>query len=179
MLDSMSPVTIVPNADTNAMITPYQDKPEFGYMVVQQSQMEIGLNGFVNTKKRNALIKGEIESLKRIITLNGTRPASTTLPGRICVQEWTESTLPANVKKLIDSNDQNTYEENLENYIKKTRKDGVKLMNGDEYIIRFTYFDPTGNSVDSHVDYTNVEEVNADIAASKAGNTAILPGDTK
>jgi hypothetical protein len=77
---------------------------------------------------------------------------------------------------MIDSNDENTYEENLENYIKKTRKDGVKLKNGEEYIIRFTYYDPTGASIDSHVDYTNVEEVNADIAASKAGNTAILPG---
>jgi hypothetical protein len=143
-----------------------------GYVQVYQSTIEFTSNGWMREKKRSSLIRGEVALLKKVVTAAvKDKDGDLSLPGRICVQEYLESDIPANVAKAITNSKTGDYE----NSVKRAGEDGPELTCQGERIIRYAFYDSTCSQGDSKIDHDNVEEVKAwreSVASASAG----LPG---
>ena len=71
--------------DKGQVIVPSQNNPEYGYIRVEQTRMEVDNNGFARKKTLSALISGEIEDLKGFGWSNGQL-----VDGQIVVKEQLE-----------------------------------------------------------------------------------------
>jgi len=113
--------------------------PKYGYVVVKQKRLTIGTNGWVNSRKFTAIIKGEVDDLKEM----GFDTAKS-LDGNIVVRE---STTPFNMS-------------NPEADLKVAGDTGVILCteNG-EPIYRITIYDPTGSLKDVIIPHYNGDEI--------------------
>lgn len=156
----MSTVKITPN-ESGALITAYKSNPTFGYMKVSSSTKEV-VDGWLREKKRSALIRGEMSGLAELVK----EAKHGELPGRICVQEFVESNVPAHIMKQIVGADGDM--EQLDRYIKRAGTDGIELTLGGENIVRFAFYDATESQSDIMVRHDN----QAEIAESKAAEEA-------
>jgi hypothetical protein len=154
----MSKVQIVPNASSGAVINAYQSNPEFGYIQLQQSAI-VQDGSWIREVKRSTLLKASVEILEKFVNAN----PSLTLKGQLCVKEYLESELPADMAQKYLRKDV-THEEAIAPFVKRAGSDGPELTFGGERILRFTEYDPSGEGSDITVAHDNqdaVKEFNA------------------
>ena len=143
-----------------------------GYMQVYQSTIEYTTNGWMREKKRSTLVRGETALLMKVVaTASKDKDGDLSLPGRVCVQEYLESEMPAHVAKAITNSKTGYYE----NSVKRAGEDGPELLCGGERIIRYAFYDRMGTAVDSKIEHDNQDEVK-EWRDSVAANAAGLPG---
>lgn len=163
----MSNVKIMPNK-AGQMISAYESNPEYGYIRLSESTRSIA-NGFVSVKEKSCLIRGKVTVLQDLL-----KDAKTgTMPGRICVQEYLESEVPAHIKSVIHSDEKMTWEDAIKSYVKRAGNDGMELTYGGERIIRYSFYDETGSTADIKVQNDNTEEVREFLAQRKAAKLPI------
>jgi hypothetical protein len=145
-------VTIKLNSE-NSPVNVYKNKPTYGY--IHFESVEIVINGaWMGEKKRSTLMRGEVALLAKFVqqcTKNNEAP------GRISVNEFIEDAIPANYLTRLDKNV--AFEEAIQQYLKKIDKDGPELTIEGKRIVRFTDYDMSGKTVDTHVQHDNVQEV--------------------
>lgn len=137
---------------TGAIVNVYKSNPSFGYVQLVSSERIID-NGWVRVKSRSTLLRAEVETLNEFVA----SCKNLTLPGRIVVQEFLESELPASYKSRLSKS--LPYEEAVSSFVKRTGIDGIELTVGGERILRFTDYDPTGKMQDISIAHDNVEAV--------------------
>jgi hypothetical protein len=157
-----NPVHPIPNPNAkNAFVTLFDDNPERGFIILESNILELK-DGFINNKKRTAIINGDKDSLVKLIKVLGTESWG----GRIAVLEFTEDNIPDEHKNKLIYTKQDGYltdeEEGMQKYLKRASKDGVVLTKGGKRIVKFNVYDPSGNLEDILVHHDNIEEVNAD-----------------
>lgn len=150
----MSQVKIVPNAKTGSIISSYESNPEYGYVQLEQSTLQVGANQ-VRRVKRNTLLRGEVDVLTHFV--NDTR--GLVLPGKLVLKEYLESEVPDSIASQY-LNKKVEKEVAISNFIKRAGTDGVELTLGGERILRFTVYDASGEDTDVLVAYDNVDAVN-------------------
>jgi hypothetical protein len=162
-------VSIIRNAENgNGIITAYEKSPEYGYIHLQASVTEAA-GGWLRTSTRATLLRAKVLELQAFVKAFAT---GDTLPGIIVVREFTESGIAGTpYAQRLDKNV--PYEKAIDKFIKRTGKDGIDLMCGDERILRFTDYvmNPADTDVDVLIPHTNIEEVAAWNAARKAAKT--------
>jgi len=139
---------------TGAIVNVYKSNPSFGYIQLVSSERTIE-NGWVRTKSRSTLLRAEVETLNLFVA----ESKNLTLPGRIVVQEFLESELPASYKSRLSKT--LPYEDAISSFVKRTGLDGIELTVGGERILRFTDYDATGRMQDISIMHDNVEAVAA------------------
>ena len=164
----MSQVTIKPS-ESGALITPYKNNPQYGYVTVQSEQIVMNA-GWIRTVSRTALLRAETTILDKFVAMNGNKP----LPGHIVVKEYLESELPASFETRLNKN-ASSREEAIAPFIKRAGKEGIELTLGGERILRFTDYDATGNDTDIIVNHDNVEEVSEARKAQQSTQGASFP----
>ena len=161
-------VKIVP-AETGALVRTYSNNAEFGYVVLESSDISFA-NGWIKESKRTCLLRAKVELLQMFA-------ASPPIPGRIHILEYPEHQIPANVQKA-HLRDDVPFQEAISSFVKKAGFDGPALKVGEYKILRFTQYDPTGQTVDLVLSHDNIHEV--ELYKAKKGqsgdNDASLPG---
>ena len=143
-----------------------------GYIQVYQSSIEFTSNGWMREKKRSTLVRGEVELLKKVVaTASKDKDGDFALPGRVCIQEYLESDIPAHVAKAITNSKTGEYE----NSVKRAGEDGPELLCSGDRIIRYAFYDRLGTAEDSKIEHDNQDEVK-EWRDSVAANAAGLPG---
>jgi len=151
------PVKLVYNKDTKAAYTAYQNNPEYGYIQVEEAQIQLRSLTWVGKTRRVALIKGDVESLKTWVLENA---KGGKLPGQIVVREYEEGAVPDELyRELIGDTEVRDYEEAVKPFIKLAGKDGVPLTIGGNRILRFSFYDETGELEDIKVQHDNSDDV--------------------
>lgn len=153
----MSKVQIVPNKD-GKVVSAYKSNPEFGYIQLQQNAMVID-GGWVRNKKKSCLLRAEMTTLEAFLK----QYPSLAVPGNIVTKEFLESEVPADMAARFIRKD-GDYEDNISGYIKRAGADGEELTVGGERILRFSFYDPTGQDTDIRVQH--------DVVTADAGITA-------
>jgi hypothetical protein len=150
----MRNVQITPSKD-GQLITVYKNNSAYGYITLSSVEMSIGGDGWIRESKRSTLMRAEVKLLQRFIAAN----KSLALAGKIYVEEFLESQLPASYVERLNKNV--NYETSIAPYIKRAGKDGIELTLGGERILRFTSYDPSGTIEDSKVAHDNTDAVKA------------------
>jgi hypothetical protein len=158
----MRNVQITPSSTDGQLITVYKNNSAYGYIKLSSVEMSIGGNGWIRESKRSTLMRAEVELLQRFIAAN----KSLALPGKIYVEEFLESQLPASYAERLNKNV--TYETSIKPYIKCAGKDGVELTLGGERILRFTSYDPSGTVEDVKIAHDNTDAVKASKGTASA-----------
>lgn len=164
----MNKVFITPNAQTGALITPFNSNPDYSYLQLQSVEM-IQRDGWLEEKRRSALLRAKTSVLESFIAQQG---KSLTLPGRIVVREFLENELPENYATRLNKN--LSYEQAVQPFLKRAGKDGVALTSNGQRILRFSDYDASGTQADISVAHDNVSEV-AEFRAAVNANSASLP----
>lgn len=159
----MRTVQITPSKD-GQLITVYKNNSAYGYITLSSTEMSLASNGWIRESKRSTLMRAETELLQKFIAMN----KSLALAGKIYVEEFLESQLPASYAERLNKNVD--YETSIAPYIKRAGKDGVELMLGGERILRFTSYDPTGTIEDMKIAHDNTAAVKASKGAASAAN---------
>jgi hypothetical protein len=154
-------VRITPNATSKSLITPYKQKPTFGFIQLSQDVVSIE-GGWIRNRKRSCLVRAEIANLQLFVSMYPDR----TVPGRIQVQEFVESEVPEAIAKQF-LNSELEYEERIKSYVKTTGTAGEELTLGGERILRFSDYDPSGQKSDITVQHDNQD----DLAGMRAART--------
>jgi hypothetical protein len=163
----MSKVLITPTKD-GALVTPYAGNADFGYIMLAQTKSTFS-NGWLREQTNRTIIKGSVESLENFV--NGTPDLE--LPGNLVVKEFVEGNVPEAIAKAhFDEN--LSYEEQIEGYIKRAGSEGPALMVGDKRILRFTIWDMTGEENDVTIQHSNSDEVKAYNATKETAEKADL-----
>lgn len=158
-------VVTIKASKTGAIVNVYKSNPSFGYVQLVSSERTIE-NGWVRMKSRSTLLRAEVETLNEFVAST----KNLTLPGRIVVQEFLESELPANFKSRLSKS--LPYEEAVSSFVKRTGVDGIELTVGGERILRFTDYDPAGKTMDQIIAHDNVEAVAALRSANASAEAA-------
>jgi hypothetical protein len=161
-------VSIVPNKTSGQVITAYNSNPGFGYIQLESSTREFQ-GGWMRTAKRSCLLRADMESLTEFIAQN----KSLQISGKIAVQEYEESQVPEQIRTRFLNTKKQSYEEVVEQYVKRAGNDGPVLMTGDSRILRFSFYDPTGLAPDIFVAHDNAGEIPAPTALAE--ETAAFP----
>lgn len=151
----MNSVQIVPNEKTGNVINAYVSNPDVGYIQLQSKAVECN-GSWMRTVKRNALIKGDVETLKEFVD----NYPSLQLPGQIVIKEYLQSEVPAAIAKQFFRSDV-TEEEAIEPYVKRAGADGPELTFGGERILRFSIWDMSGEDTDHLQPHDNQDAVKA------------------
>ena len=159
----MRTVQITPSKD-GQLITVYKNNSAYGYITLSSTEMSLASNGWIRESKRSTLMRAETELLQKFIAMN----KSLALAGKIYVEEFLESQLPASYAERLNKNVD--YETSIAPYIKRAGKDGVELMLGGERILRFTSYDPTGTIEDMKIAHDNTDAVKASKGTASAAN---------
>jgi hypothetical protein len=115
-----------------------KNNPEYGYVKVQQTAVQVNDQGWLKHVVRTALIKGKTEDL---IACNF--KAEQSLPGKIVVKE---SLVPFN-------------SENPDRDLKIAGTTGIVCRLDDEPIYRQTFYTQNINAVDEFIMHTNSNEI--------------------
>lgn len=154
-------------AENGAAVRVYTSNPEFGYMVLESS--EIVANGeWIRETKRTHIMKGSTDLLQKYAAAT-----KGNLPGKITVFECVESQIPENYAKRLRSDI--AYEEAVDQFIKSNGEGGI-LMCGEERILRFTNYDASGKQEDILVAHTHITANNA-VANSSDADDAAFPAE--
>lgn len=156
------PVKVVMNKDTGLAITAYEKNPEFGFLQVEEAQVQMRSMSWVGKTRRTALIKGDVESLK--VWFNENVKAGK-LPGQIVVKEFQEDAVPEDIyREFIGDTEVRDYEEAVKPFVKRAGKevDGIEavpLTIGGSRILRFSFYDESGEMEDEKVQHDNGQDV--------------------
>lgn len=150
-------VTITKNSETQQIITPYAESPEFGYCVVQSSDKIIRA-GWISDTKRSAIIKAKIETLKEYISAFSKDGIN--LPGRIAVNEFREDELPKSFESRMNQKELD-FEKRIKPFVKLSGKNGIELTSQGQRILRFCDYDSTGLLADNLIEHDNGIEIRA------------------
>jgi len=148
-----SKVIVTADPTTNAVINVSQNKPEWGYIRVQQVKTMIDDNGFLKRKPISAIVPALLTDLKESGFFAGQQ-----LDGKIIVEESLE---PFNDK---------TPERDL----KIAGETGIVCTVSGQPIYRRTKFSFDGNVSDTLIKHDNVEQLRAAYANASKANTATL-----
>ena len=148
-----SKVIVTADATTNAVINVSQNKPEWGYIRVQQVRTMIDDNGFLKRKTVSAIVPSLLVDLQASGFFAGQQ-----LDGKIVIEESLE---PFNDK---------TPERDL----KIAGETGIVCTLAGQPIYRRTKFSFDGNISDTLIKHDNVEELRAAYAISSKPNTEAL-----
>lgn len=140
-----SAVTVVGDASGN-VITVSKNNPEYGYVRLEQTHVNISDRGWLKLSKRSALIQGKVSDL---VTANFV--AHSPIPGKIIVMESHE---PFNEKD--PSRD-----------LKVAGQSGVVCRVGDQPIYRQTFYTTDETAQDVLIQHDNSEEIKEAIRESK------------
>jgi hypothetical protein len=165
----MNKVQITPNAQTGALITPFNSNPDYSYLQLQSVEMIQRDGGWLEEKRRSALLRAKTSVLESFVAQHG---KTLTLPGRIVVREFLEDELPENYASRLNKN--LSYEQAVQPFLKRAGKDGVALTSNGQRILRFSDYDASGTQADISVAHDNVSEV-AEFRAAVNANSAKLP----
>lgn len=153
---------------TGALVNVYKSNPNYGYIQLTSSERTIE-GTWVRVKSRSTLLKAEVAVLedyvKDLQRKRKNADEALTLPGRIVVQEFVESELPASFKSRFSKS--LPYEDAIASFVKRTGINGIELTVGGERILRFTDYDASGTIQDRIVAHDNVEAVAAHRAATQ------------
>ena len=126
-----------------------KNNPEYGWIRVESIDYQISSKGWLQPRKRSALIKGLVEDLKQINYQKGDM-----LPGKIVVKESLES----------------LYEEDPEKGLKYAGNTGIPCKIDDQPIYRETYYTTDMYEEDVLIQHDNGEEIKEAQQALKAMN---------
>lgn len=163
----MSTVKINPGKTGN-LVTTYANNPEYGYIQLESSDISIQ-GGWIRESKRSTLLRAKTQLLNQFVAMH----KSLEVPGKIAVLEFLEDNIPAEVQKE-NLRDDVSFEEAISGFLKKAGADGPALTFQGKRIVRFSKYDPSGQTVDVHVAHDNVAEVIQFKAAAE--KNATLPG---
>jgi len=142
----MSKVLVTADQNGN-VIGVSQNNPEYGYIRVEQTTVQINDQGWLRNVKRSALIKGKVVDLQEVGYREGTE-----LPGKIVV---VESLTPFNP-------------ENPDRDLKIAGSTGVVCRIDDQPIYRQTFYTQNLTACDEFITHTNSEEIKEVQSAQKA-----------
>jgi hypothetical protein len=163
----MSQVQIVPNPTTGSLITPFENKPDYGYLQLSQTSL-ITEGIWVRERKRSTLLRAKCDVLERFVRLNKTL----SLTGNIVVKEYVESQVPEDIYQQF-ANKSLPVSEALDSYVKRAGQDGIELCVDGERIMRFSVYDPSGKDTDIHVQHNNTDAVREFNAVRNAKNASL------
>lgn len=155
----MNQVRIVPSSKTGNVVSTYESNKEFGYIQLEQSAL-VQDGAWIREVKRSCLLRAQTAILEKFVAAN----KSLILPGKLVVLEYLESEVPADVQQRYFRKDV-THEEAIEPYVKRAGTDGIELTFNGERILRFTEYDPSGETADKRVAHDNQDAVSAARAA--------------
>lgn len=162
----MSAIKIKASA-TGAMVRVYTNNPEYGYVVLESEELVFGA-GWVRETVRTCLLRSKVNVLNKVASM-------ATIPGRIQLLEFLEDAIPANVQK-DNLQDGIPFEEAISSFVKTAGNGGPSLKRDGKRILRFTSYDPSGQSLDTTITHDNVAEVELFRKSQEGGNGANLPG---
>lgn len=137
---------VVKADDLGNVIGVSKNNPEYGYVKIQQSTIQINDQGWLRPVVRTALIKGKVEDL-----LNCDFQPEQVLPGKIIVRE---SLIPFN-------------NDNPDRDLKIAGDTGIICRLDDQPIYRQTFYTQNVNAVDEFIMHTNTNEIKDVLAAQK------------
>lgn len=174
----LSPVKIVVNSKTGAILTANTDNPEYGYYRVEQTyEVDNIYNGFSELRRVSALRKGKLDVLKKQIM--EAQENNLILPGKITTQEYLEDNIPEVIKANV-FNKKLTLEQNIDKLAKRAGEKGPILTYKMKKILSFKFYDANDVLPQITIDHDNVAEIQAwnnNKKASTLSNTtsSILP----
>ena len=142
----MSKVTVTADKNGN-VIGVSQNNPEYGYMRVEQTAVQINDQGWLRNVKRGALIKGKVEDLVDCDYQDGDQ-----IDGKIVVRESLTPFNPVNPDRDL----------------KIAGDTGVICRIDDQPIYRQTFFTTNLNAHDELITHTNADEIREVQGAQKA-----------
>jgi hypothetical protein len=148
-----SKVIVTADPTTNSVINVSQNKPEWGYIRVQQVRTMIDDNGFLKRKSISAIVPSLLEDLQASGFFAGQQ-----LDGKIVVEESLEA-----------FNDKTP-----ERDLKVAGETGIVCTFGGLPIYRRTKYTLDGSATDTLIKHDNVEELRAAYANSQRANTSAL-----
>lgn len=163
----MSAIKIKASA-TGAMVRVYTNNPEYGYVVLESEELVFGA-GWVREAKRTCLLRSQTATLNKFA-------AVANIPGRIQLQEFLEDAIPADIAKN-NLQEGIPFEEAISSFLKTAGDGGPALRRDGKRILRFTSYDPSGQSLDTTITHENVAEVEMFQNSQKID--ANLPGGDK
>jgi hypothetical protein len=164
----MENVRIVPGK-TGQLVTPGKNNKEYGFIQMESVEHTI-VNGWLRQVKRNCLLRGDTEGLSNYVK----SLKDLTLPGKICILEYTEDTIPANIQKEF-LNQNLPFSEAISPFVKRAGADGPVLTKDGKKIVKFQKYDMSGDVLDVMVSHDNVTEVMASKALKDKASVK-LPG---
>jgi hypothetical protein len=148
-----SKVIVTADATTNAVVNVSQNKPEWGYIRVQQVRTMIDDNGFLKRKSVSAIVPALLEDLQASGFFAGQQ-----LDGKIVVEESLEA-----------FNDKTP-----ERDLKIAGETGIVCTFGGLPIYRRTKYTLDSSATDTLIKHDNIEELRAAYANSQRANTEAL-----
>lgn len=134
-------------ADQNGnVIVINENKPEYGYIRVEQETVQINGGGWLNISKRSAFINGKVEDLLKADYKNGQE-----IFGKIVIMESLVPFNPTNPDKNL----------------KLAGTSGVICRVDDQPIYRQAFYTGNPNAYDELIMHTNSEEIKDVIFAQK------------
>tara|TARA_R100001443_G_scaffold29490_2_gene42702 strand:- start:661 stop:1137 length:477 start_codon:yes stop_codon:yes gene_type:complete len=91
-----SKVVVLANEKTKAVVNVNENKPDYGYIMVAQSKIVTGSNGWLDVKRVTAVVPGNMEKLTGAGFYEGQE-----LPGKIRTQESLEPFSDVNIEKQM------------------------------------------------------------------------------
>lgn len=134
----MNESVVVKADDLGNVIGISKNNPEYGFVKVQQTAVQINDQGWLKHVVRTALIKGKVDDL-----ISCDFKAEQSLPGKIVVKE---SLIPFN-------------SENPDRDLKIAGDTGIVCRLDDQPIYRQTFYTQNVNAVDEFVMHNNSEEI--------------------
>jgi hypothetical protein len=156
----MSNISI--KADSNGqLVRKYANNAEFGYIVLQSTEMKIS-GSWVGETVVSCLLKGKLNVLNAFSKLSP-------IPGRIWTYECLEDNVPPSIQKE-HLRDDLPWEEALESAsaVKTAGVGGPTLTLNGKRILRFTEYDISGQKQDVRLQHDNIAEVQAFAKLQKA-----------
>lgn len=150
-----------------AIVRVYTNNPEYGYVVLECEELVFGA-GWVRESVRTCLLRSKVHVLNKVATM-------ATIPGRIQLLEFLEDAIPADIAKA-NLQDGIPFEEAISSALKTAGDGGPALRRNGKRILRFTSYDPSGQSLDTTITHDNVAEVEM---YQKSLENANLPGGDK
>ena len=172
----MSIVQLQPT-ESGALFTASKNNPEYGYIQVRQSTLKNSVGRWAETEERSALILGTIPALRTIIT----EAKGGELPGKIVVWEWPQSMVPDKIHNEIMGK-RTDEEAAYKRYFKRAGKDGIFLTKDGERIVRYAFWDKSGEVEDiicAHDNGDAIREARAAAAEKQAELPAAAPAARK
>lgn len=119
-----------------------KNNPEYGYILVEQEAPTFNSQGWVDMRRRTALIKGKTSDLQKLVKMNYFYEGKE-LPGKIVIKEQLDPLV----------------KDNLDIGIKKAGIDGPICVFEDQPIYRRTFYTENMNEEDELIQHTNVDEI--------------------